>query len=170
MVCNTSYVVPFYWHVFILGPLFVLELLTVWLLKGPSFTLSVMFLFGPEWTELPDFDVFGSFPVVADDSSWLCCSPSLTSTSLPGLTPVAVFLPCYFGVLEIMHPWTWNVGLSWSDRLRCRLFTSESCLPYLVNWSWNDCFSLWNRIFYQLKLLCLLILGALLSHSTLTKT
>ena len=47
---------------FILGLSFVLELLTVWLLKGPSFTLSVMFLFGPEWTELPCFDVFGSFP------------------------------------------------------------------------------------------------------------
>ena len=46
-----------------------LELLAVWLLKGPSFTLSVMFLFGPEWTKLPDFDVFGSFPVVADGSS-----------------------------------------------------------------------------------------------------
>ena len=71
-----------------------LELLTVWLLKGPSFTLSVMFLFGPEWTELPCFDVFGSFPVVADDSSWLCYSLSLTSTSWPDLTPVAVFLPC----------------------------------------------------------------------------
>ena len=54
--------------------------------------LSVMFLFGPEWTELPNFDVFGSFPVVADGSSWLCYSSSLTSTSRPGLTPVAVFL------------------------------------------------------------------------------
>ena len=31
--------------------------------------------------------------------------------------------------------------------------SSESCSPYLVNWSWNDRFSLWNRIFYQLKLL-----------------
>ena len=48
----------------------------------------------PEWTELPNFDVFGSFPVVTDGSSWLCCSPSLTSTSLPGLTPVALFPPC----------------------------------------------------------------------------
>ena len=39
-------------------------------------------------------DVFSSFAFVADGSSWLCCSPSLTSTSLPGLTPVAFFPPC----------------------------------------------------------------------------
>ena len=31
--------------------------------------------------------------------------------------------------------------------------SSESCLPHLVYWSWNDRFSLWNRISYQLKLL-----------------
>ena len=57
-------------------------------------TVFYTILFGPEWTELPDFDVFSSFPFVTDDSSWLCCSPSLTSTSLPGLTPVALFPPC----------------------------------------------------------------------------
>ena len=28
----------------------------------------------------------------------------------------------YFGILETVHPWTWNVDLSWSDRLRCHLF------------------------------------------------
>ena len=63
-------------------------------------------------------------------------------------------LSLYFGVLEIMHSWTWNFDLSWSDRLRCIcLVSSESCLPHYLYWSWKDCFSLWNRISYQLKLL-----------------
>ena len=79
---------------FILGPLFTLELSAVWLLKGLSFTLSVIFLFGPEWTKLPNFDVFGSFPVVTGGSSGLCCFSSLTSTSLPDLSLLALFPPC----------------------------------------------------------------------------
>ena len=79
---------------FLLGLSFTLELSAVCFLKGPSFTLSVIFLFGPDRTELPDFDVFSSFPVVADGSSGLCYSPSLMSTSLPGLILMAPFLPC----------------------------------------------------------------------------
>ena len=111
-----------------------LELSAVWLLKGLSFTLSVMFLFGPEWTELPDFDVFGSFPVVADGSSWLCCSPSLTSTSLPGLTPVALFPPCILASSKfcILGLGTWTFP---EVTFLVSSVSSESCLPYLVYWS-----------------------------------
>ena len=37
------------------------------LLNGPSFVLSVLFLFGPDRTELPVFESFGL--LVKDDSS-----------------------------------------------------------------------------------------------------
>ena len=39
------------------------------LLKGPSFVLSVMFLFGPEGTRLPVFEGFSPLSLVADGSS-----------------------------------------------------------------------------------------------------
>ena len=75
------------------------------------------------------------------------------------------------------RPHLWQVSLQWPSSLpviwhprncasldlECRPFlkwpfsvssaSSESCLPYLMYWSWNDRFSNSNRIFYQLKLL-----------------
>ena len=59
----------------------------------------------------------------------------------------------YFGVLKTVASLDLEREpfLKWSSLVSS--VSSESCLPYLVNWSWNDRFSLWNRIFYQLKLL-----------------
>ena len=106
------YVVPFLLVCFILGPCFALKSLPVLLLKGPSFTLSVIFLFGPEWTELPCFDVFGSFPVVADASSLAVLLP-VADVHISVRSHSSGLLPCLFvGVLETVHPWTWNVARS----------------------------------------------------------
>ena len=71
----------------------------------------------------------------------------------------------YFGILEIMHPWTWNVDLSWSDRLWCCLFLLAVFGVLVLKW---PCFAL-KSDFLSIEATCLLILGALLSHSTFTK-
>ena len=58
----------------------------------------------------------------------------------------------YFGILETVHSWTWNVDLSWSDLLRCRLFLLRAAcriwctgpemtafrfkIWFLINWSY----------------------------------
>ena len=70
---------------------FRIRIVTCLIAEGTVFYIIRNFLI---WSKLPCFDVFGSFPVVADGSSWLCYSPSRTSTSLPGLTPVAFFPAC----------------------------------------------------------------------------
>ena len=127
-----------------------------------------MFLFGPEWTELPDFDVFGSFPVVADGSSWLCCSSSQTSTSQPDLTPVAVFLPCILASskLCILGLGMWAFPEVTVFSVICFFWELLAIFGELVlKW---PLFAL-KSDFLSIEATCLLILGALLSHSTLTK-
>ena len=145
-----------------------MELLPVWLLKGPSFTLSVIFLFGPEWTKLPCFDVFGSFPVVADGSSWLCCSPSRTSTSLPGLTPVAFFPACNLASSKLCI-----LGLGMLPFPEVTVF-GVVCFFWELLAVFGELVLKWPLFtlksdFLSIEATCLLILGALLSHSTLTK-
>ena len=82
------------WCLFALFAPFRTEFCILLFLKGPSFVLSIMLLFGPDRTELPVFDVFGSFPVVADGSSWVCYSSSLMSTSPPVFSLLRLSLLC----------------------------------------------------------------------------
>ena len=131
--------------------LFALKLSVVWLLKGPSFTLSVMFLFGPEWTELPDFKIF----ILSSYRRWFLLAVLLPITDIhisARSHSSGLLSSLYFGILETVHSWTWNVDLSWSDRLRCRLFLLRaachiSCtgpevtafcseIGFLINWSY----------------------------------
>ena len=130
-------------------------------LKGPSLVSSTMVLFAV-------FDVSGAFPVVADGSSLLGCSLSLTSTPPPSFTPVRRFSPHILAFSKLC-----TVGLGMGTFPDMTIF-DDFCfffelLPVQGELVLKGPLFAVKSDFLSTEATCLLILGTLLSHSTLTK-
>ena len=162
MWCLFAFIVPFRTEFCIRTPLALL------LLKGPSFTLSIMFLYGPDRTELSVFYVFGSFPLDADGSSWVCCSSPPMSTSLPDLSPLHFSPPCNLVSSKLCTLGVGTVTFAEVTVFDAVCFFGEVLPRHNVLVLKGPLFAL-KSDFLSIEATCLLTHGALLSHSTFTK-
>ena len=130
--------------------------------------LSIMFLFGPDGTRLQVFDVFSPLPVVGGGSSQMCCSSSLTSTSLPSFVVLCLFLPEFWASSKLC---TLRVGTGTFAEVtvfRDVGFFLELLSLCEVLVLKGPSFPL-KSDFLSIEATCLLICGTFLSHSTFTK-